>query len=383
MTDINTLSKPRVTSVDILRGLLMVIMALDHVRDYFHSTTFVFDPTDLSKTTPILFFTRWITHFCAPGFVFLSGLSIFLSLQRKTKREASVFLLTRGLWLVVVEIVIMRFALLFNFYFDVTIFGIIGVIGACMIFMAGLLHLHARWLLAPGVIILSGYPFVPIPILTSVGLISLAPNHALIISYPVLPWLAIMMLGYCAGKFYNKTSSQLRGKWLLGTGVAVVALFFVLRWINLFGDSAPWSVQSTSLFTLLSFLNVTKYPVSLLFSMITLGVVLIMLGLLEQAPTKRSSVLMVFGRVPLFYFILHFFIIHTVALVLFIITTVKTWAEMDFHFDKSFGGITPEGGFSLAWVYVFWIVLVLILYPVCKAYDRYKSTHTYKWLSYL
>ncbi len=375
--------KSRVISVDILRGLLMVIMALDHVRDYFHSTAFVFDPTDLSKTTPILFFTRWITHFCAPGFVFLSGLSIYLSLQRKTKRESSVFLLTRGLSLIVIEILVMRFALLFNFHFDVTIFGIIGVIGACMIFMAGLLHLPVRWLLALGVIILSGYPFVPIPILTSVGLISLTPNHALIISYPILPWLAIMMLGYCAGEFYKEASSQLRVKLLLGTGVSVVTLFFVLRWINLFGDSAPWSVQSNSLFTLLSFFNVTKYPVSLLFSMITVGVLLIMLGLLEQTQPKPSSVLMVFGRVPLFYFILHFFIIHTVALIFFVITTGKAWTEIDFHFDKSFGGITPEGGFSLAWVYVFWIGLVLGLYPICKAYDRYKSSHNEKWLSYL
>jgi uncharacterized membrane protein len=140
-------TKVRVSSIDLMRGLLMVIMALDHVRDYFHSTAFVFDRTYLTKTTLILFFTRWITHFCAPGFVFLSGISIYLSLQRKTKKELSVFLITRGLWLVLVEIVVMRFALLFNFYFDVTIFGIIGVIGVCMIFMAGLLHLRPMWIL--------------------------------------------------------------------------------------------------------------------------------------------------------------------------------------------------------------------------------------------
>jgi len=376
--------KARVLSVDILRGLLMVIMALDHVRDYFHSTAFVFDPTDLSKTTPVLFFTRWITHFCAPGFVFLSGLSIYLSLQRKTKSEASVFLLTRGLWLIVVEIVVMRFALLFNFYFDVTIFGIIGVIGACMIFMAGLLYLHVRWLLMLGLIILAVSPLVPMPVLTSIGFINLLPNHALIISYPVFPWLAIMMLGYCAGEFYHPSiASPKRAKSLFTAGAVTMTLFFVLRFINVYGDTAPWSVQSNGLLTLLSFLNVTKYPVSLLFSMITLGVVLIMLGLLEQAQKKFLSVLLVFGRVPLFYFILHFFIIHTVALIFFILKTGKTWSQIDFHFDKSFGGITPEGGFSLGWVYVFWMVLVFILYPACKAYDRYKTTHSYKWLSYL
>lgn len=375
--------KARITSIDALRGLLMVIMALDHVRDYFHTSAFVFDPTDLSKTTTLLFFTRWVTHFCAPGFVFLSGISIYLSLQRKLKKELSVFLLTRGLWLVVVEIVVMRFALLFNFYFDVTIFGIIGVIGACMILMAALLHLNQRWLLLLALIILFGYQLVPMPVLTSVGFISLLPGHSVVISYPIIPWLAIMMLGYCAGQLYDSAISiQKRKRLLIGIGVFALVLFCVLRGINVFGDPTPWRVQETSLFTLMSFLNVTKYPVSLLFSLITLGGALILLALLEQTKTKLPSVL-VFGRVPLFYFVLHFFVIHSVALIFFIVKTGKSWAEVDLHFDKSFGGITPEGGFSLGWVYLFWIALVLILYPVCKAYDRYKSMHSYTWLSYL
>lgn len=362
----------------------MVIMALDHVRDYFHTTAFVFDPTDLTKTSPILFFTRWVTHFCAPGFVFLSGISIYLSLQRKSKNELSVFLLTRGLWLVILEVVVMRFALLFNFYYDVTIFGIIGVIGACMILMAIFLHLPQRVLLVVGLIIIFSYHLVPIPVLTSVGFISLLPDHALVISYPIIPWLGIMMLGYCAGEFYSPSIQlEKRKQLLLGAGVIAILLFFVFRFVNVFGDPAPWSVQKNTLLTFLSFLNVTKYPVSLLFSLFTVGGVLILLALLELVKIKLSSPWMVFGRVPLFYFIIHFYLIHTVALILFIFKTGKTWTEVDFHFNKSFGGITPEGGFSLLWVYVFWILLVFILYPVCKAYDHYKSTHTYKWLSYL
>jgi uncharacterized membrane protein len=378
------LSKTRISSIDIVRGLLMVIMALDHVRDYFHTTAFVFDPTDLSKTTPFLFFTRWVTHFCAPGFVFLSGISIYLSLQRKPKKELSVFLLTRGVWLVMVELVVMRFALLYNFYFDVTIFGIIGVIGACMMLMAVLLFLHLRLLLLLGLIILFSYHLIPVPVLTSVGFISLLPDHALVVSYPIVPWLAIMILGYCAGEFYRPDVHVRRRKFLLlSTGVMAILLFSVLRFMNVFGDPSPWRLQKNDLFTFLSFLNVTKYPVSLLFSMITLGGALILLALLEETKTKIGKLIMVFGRVPLFYFVLHFFLIHTVALIFFMIKTGKSFAEIDFHFSKSFGGITPEGGFSLFWVYVFWVVLVIILYPICKGYDRYKGTHTYRWLSYL
>lgn len=362
----------------------MIIMALDHVRDYFHTVAFVFDPTDLGKTTPMLFFTRWITHFCAPGFVFLSGISIYLSLKRKSKKELSVFLLTRGLWLVILEIVVMRFALLFNFYYDVTIFGIIGVIGSSMILMALFLHLPQRILLILGLIIIFSYHLFPMPVLTSVGFISLLPDHALVISYPIVPWFAIMMLGYCAGQFYSPSiETGKRKQLLLVSGVIAVLLFFLFRLVNVFGDPAPWSIQKTTVFTFLSFLNVTKYPVSLLFGLLTVGSTLIVLALLERAKTKLTEALKVFGRVPLFYFVMHFFVIHSVALLLFKFKTGKTWSEIDFHFDKSFGGITPEGGFSLLWVYVIWILLVVILYPLCKAYDRYESRHSYKWLSYL
>jgi uncharacterized membrane protein len=192
------------------------------------------------------------------------------------------------------------------------------------------------------------------------------------------------MFGYCAGGLYNPAIQvQRRTTLLLRLGTGAILFFCLLRFINVFGDPAPWSVQQNGLLTVLSFLNVTKYPVSLLFSMLTLGVILILLGILEQRRIKLSSPWIVFGRVPLFYFVLHFFIIHTVALLLFIIKTGKTWTEVDFHFDKSFGGITPEGGFSLFWVYVFWIALIVVLYPICNLYDRYKSTHNDKWLSYL
>ena len=375
----------RITSIDMMRGIVMVIMALDHVRDFFHSTAFAFDPTDLTQTNPALFFTRWITHFCAPTFVFLSGTSIYISLQRKTKKELSRFLFTRGLWLVVLEIVVMRFAFLFNFYYDVTFLNVIWVIGVDMIVMAALIHLSYQITLILGLLIIFGYSFIgSIPILTGVGFYTLTPNHTLIESYPIIPWLGIMLLGYSLGKLYgNNFSPQRRKKILIQLGVAAILLFVALRLLNGYGDSRHWSEQKNTLLTVMSFLNVTKNPVSLLYALMTLGPVLILLSFIETARGGATKPLLVFGRVPLFYFVLHFYIIHASALVLFMYMTGKSFSEIDLHFPNSFGGITPEGGVTLPWVYVAWIIFIILLYPICKFYDCYKSTHKDWWLSYL
>jgi uncharacterized membrane protein len=385
MTSSVTHEKNRMSSIDMMRGIVMVIMALDHVRDFFHNTATVFDPTDLTQTTPALFFTRWITHFCAPTFVLLSGTSIYISLQRKSKKELSRFLLTRGLWLIVLELTVMRFAFFFNFYYDVTFLIIIWVIGVDMVLMAVLIHLSDRIALALGLAILFGYSFLgSIPLLTGIGFYSITPDVAVIESYPILPWLGIMLLGYSAGKLYaNDFDPQRRKKMLIQLGVSAIALFIVLRFINSYGDIAPWSSQKDMLFTVISFLNVTKYPVSLLFALMALGPVMIILALLEKEKGMILKAVSVFGRVPLFYFILHFYAIHASALALYMQMTGKSFSEIDLHFSKSFGGITSEGGVTLPWVYVAWILLVVLLYPICKIYDRYKSTHKDWWLSYL
>ncbi|MBK5279303.1 MAG: DUF1624 domain-containing protein, partial [Bacteroidia bacterium] len=278
------IAKNRITSIDMMRGIVMVIMALDHVRDFFHNTAFIFDPTDLTQTNPSLFFTRWITHFCAPTFVFLAGTSIYISLGRKTKKELSLFLFTRGLWLIVLELTVMRFAFFFNFYYDVTILNIIWVIGADMVLMAALVHLSDRIVLALGLLIIFGYTFIgSIPILTGIGFYSLTPNFALIESYPIIPWLGIMLLGYSAGKLYTTNfDPQRRKRILMQLGVIAIVLFIVLRFLNGYGDNAHWSNQKDFQFTIMSFLNVTKYPVSLLFAFVSLGPVMILLALLEQ-----------------------------------------------------------------------------------------------------
>jgi uncharacterized membrane protein len=396
VTDV-LMEKPRISSIDIVRGIVMVIMALDHVRDFYHQGAFAYNPTDLGTTTPALFFTRWITHFCAPSFVMLAGLSIFISAQRKPRKELSMFLLSRGLWLILLEVVVVRFSFLFNFYYDVTFLQVIWVIGAAMVCMSLLIYLSNRALLALGLLITFGHNITDAfqlkpedsfyglwVILRQTGFLNVAPDKGVLVMYPLLPWLGIMLLGYSLGVLYQKSvSTEKRQKALITIGCSAIALFIVLRAFNIYGDPAPWSVQKNFIYSVMSFLNCTKYPVSLLFTLMTLGPILLVLAALEKVSVPALKPFAVFGRVPLFYFILHFYLIHLTSLLLFMKKTNTSWSELDFHFNKSFGGITGEGGYSLLWTYVAWITLVLFLYPICKWYNEYKSTHTQRWLSYL
>jgi uncharacterized membrane protein len=389
--------KARVSSIDLTRGIVMVIMALDHTRDFFHHDSFSANPTDMATTTPVFFFTRFITHFCAPSFVMLAGTSIYLNAQKKSKRDLSMFLLTRGFWLIVVEVVVMRFAFSFNFYYDVTFFQVIWVIGASMVSMALLIHLSDRILLVLGIILVFGHNFTDViqlqpenpffivwAFLHQTGFITITENAKLLVFYPLLPWLGIMLLGYSLGQIFRKDFEAARRRRILFIlGGSAIVLFVILRAISIYGDPAPWAIQKNGIYTLMSFLNCTKYPPSLLYDLMTLGPVLLLLGFLEKRQTGILKPFVVFGRVPLFYYILHFYLIHAVALLLFMKQTNKSFTEVDLHFDKSFGGITPDGGFSLGITYLFWIAIVLVLYPVCNWYNNYKSTHTSRWLSYL
>ncbi|HEY5826714.1 MAG TPA: heparan-alpha-glucosaminide N-acetyltransferase domain-containing protein [Cyclobacteriaceae bacterium] len=377
--------KSRISSIDIARGIIMVIMALDHTRDYFHTDAFAFDATNLEKTNVALFFTRWITHFCAPAFALLSGLSISVSLARKTKRELSRFLITRGLWLIFLEWTLMRFLMFFNLYYDMTILTVLWMLGLCMVCMAVLIYLRELWLLILALIftVIVNQINLPIPILTGIGFIPVTPSFSFIVSYPLIQWLGVMLVGYLLGRFYKADiEAEKRQRLLRSVGLSFIALFIVFRGVN-FGDVALWKSQSTPVFTLLSFLNVSKRPPSIDFILLTVGMIFILLSILERTKSNLLKPFHVFGRVPLFYFLLHFLIIHASALVLFMYTTGKSFAEIDLHFSKSFGGITTEGGISLAGVYLSWIIIVLMLYPICKWYDHYKSTHKHWWLSYL
>lgn len=389
--------KPRISSIDVVRGVVMVIMALDHTRDFFHADANVFDPTDMEKTNPVLFFTRWITHYCAPTFVFLSGVSVYLGQQRKTKKELSGFLLTRGLWLVLLEFTVVRLGIFFNLYYDVTIFQVIWAIGISMVIMSALIHLPFGAILGTGVVITLGHNllhliqlkpednfFLVYTLIHQGGFVTVAPDHFFMVPYPFLPWLGIMILGYCLGSWYSKGfDPTLRKKLLFRTGAFAVILFIVLRITNFYGDPTPWAAQKNALFTIMSFLNTTKYPASLLYTLMTLGPVLIILSLMETSRTSFWKPFTVFGRVPLFYYILHFYLIHLVSVVAYMILQGKSISEMDFHFTVNFGGIPTGYGYSLLIVYLVWISIVLFLYPFCKRYNEFKSTHRQWWLSYL
>lgn len=389
MTNNLTAEKWRISSIDILRGLVMIIMALDHVRDFFHIDAMVKDPTNMNSTTPTLFFTRWITHYCVPIFVFLSGTSAFLSGQKKTKKELSSFLLKRGLFLMVLEIVVVNFLVVFDPLYRFIGLQVIWVIGLSMVLLSFLIYLPLRVLFIIGMVMVVGhnmldgfnynnmnevpfwYAFFHQQLFTSY-----AEGRFFAILYPLIPWPGVMLLGYCMGAWYVKEFDAARRKrLLLGWGLTAVAAFFILRWINVYGDLVPWSTQKDNTMTVLSFFNVTKYPPSLLYLCMTLGPALLLLIWLEKVKGSWTNIVSVYGRVPMFYYLLHFFTIHVLCIILFFATgrPVSDIAAGNFAFRPN------DFGFSLPIVYLIWIAVVAGLYPLCKRYDTYKLNNRQKW----
>jgi len=410
-------TRNRVQSIDILRGIVMVIMALDHVRDFFFKAdvsgggaSVAMDPTNLATTTPLLFFTRWITHFCAPTFVFLAGTSIFLMGTNKTKTELSAFLVKRGFWLILVEVIIITFGWTYNFSFNLMILQVIWAIGISMVFFGLLVRLPYWLIFALGIIIVFGHNILDapdikkqlagsfIPDLLYYSQFSIYPqdkmagSHHIIIVYAFIPWLGVMMLGYCFGRLYAKTvNPSWRKKILLLLGSVLILLFIAIRLLKGYGDPFPMSVEdpvkSPSLhlhgfiYSLLSFLNVNKYPPSLAFLCMTIGTAMLVLALLENVQNRITSFFRVYCRVPMFYYILHFYIIHTVAVAVFF---AQGFTTKDISQPGNPFFFKPEGfGFGLLGVYLVWLFVFLVLYPLCKIYDRYKSTHQNWWLKYL
>ncbi len=397
ITNITTpLQISRIQSIDLLRGLVMIIMALDHVRDYFHADAFLYNPLDLDKTNVPLFLTRWITHFCAPVFVFLAGTSAFLVGTRKGKSELTSFLLTRGLWLIVLEFTIINFSWFFNPEFRLIALTVIWALAICMIILAGAIHIPFKAILILGLIFFVGHNFLDNVHVSGdgVGAVLWSLIHEqrvfeigrfiVFVGYPILPWAGIMFLGYCTGALYKKeVEVSYRKKMLLQIGVAAIVMFVLLRAINIYGDPSPWTIQRNFIFDALSFINVTKYPPSLLYGLITLGPALIFLALTENISGKISGFVVSLGRVPMFYYIVHLYLIHLLAVVAAVVT--------GYHFnDMVFVTWVTDSpnlkgyGFDLGIVYIVWVATVLVLFPVCIWYDRYKIAHKEKWwLSYL
>ena len=390
------LNKQRILSVDLLRGIVMIIMALDHTRDFFHTQALTDDPLNLQTTTPILFFTRWITHFCAPIFVFLSGTAAYLQGSRKTKKELSSFLIKRGLWLIFVELVIINFLFSFDIFFTVFGLQVIWAIGISMVILGLLIWLPFEALLVIGLVIVLGHNSLdfyekanPAPynaaynLLHHFGFHSLWGKHQLFILYPFLPWTGLMILGYCLGKVLRSDNEQYRKRFLTITGIAAILLFVILRWINIYGNPEQWSSQKNLLYTFLSFIDTHKYPPSLLYMCMTIGPALLFIawwGNIQNGFTKMVSL---YGRVAFFYYILHFFLIHFISSVFYLMRG-HTFQEGVSH-PEGFANFTKTGeGVSLGMVYIIWLAIVISLYPLCKWYDKYKINHKEKWwLSYL
>ena len=394
------LSQPaskRIQSIDLLRGLVMIIMALDHTRDLFHREALTGNPLNLSTTTPFLYFTRWITHFCAPTFVFLSGLSIWLQSQRKTKAELSSFLLKRGLWLILIEVTVVTLGITGDIHFGFIVLQTIWAIGTSMFLLGLLIWLPFEVILILGLVIVFGHNAFDytenhhpetLPawwnFIHRQTFISLGNGRTLGDFYPFLPWTGLMMLGYCCGKLFSNVQPPRRNTILLWMGISCLIFFAVLRASNLYGDPGHWTPQRNSVFTFLSFMNVQKYPPSLLYMSATIGCGLIFLSMVKNTNSKLAKVIIIYGRVPFFYYILHFYVLHLLSIAMFLSNGHSVAEGMKGAPNKAFKFVMPGEGLSLGGVYLVWILVVVALYPLCKWYDRYKSAHPEKrWLSYL
>lgn len=395
-TTLSASSTTRIQSIDLLRGLVMIIMALDHVRDYFHADAFLFNPVNLDKTNAAIFATRWITHFCAPVFVFLAGTSAYFVGTRRGKNELSIFLLKRGLWLMVLEFTIINFAWFANVQFSLIALTVIWALALGMIILAAAIHLPFKVILFLGVAIVLGHHLLD-PIhaeentsgaiwwgLVHEQYLFQLGHFVIYIGYPILPWAGVMLLGYCFGKLYTSDVEVAKRKNILVTlGVGMTAAFFVLRFLNVYGDPVPWTAQKDSVFTFMSFMNVAKYPPSLLYLLITLGPSLIFLAYSENLKGKISQYIIALGRVPMFYYIVHLYVIHLIALIAALVTGFDA-NDMVFTTWVTDSPNLVGYGFSLGVVYLVWIAVVLLLFPLCLWYDRYKINHRDKWwLSYL
>jgi uncharacterized membrane protein len=375
----------------------MVIMALDHTRDFFSNATY--NPLDLARTDVALFLTRWITHFCAPVFIFLAGTSAFLSQgtsqsseNSRTKSQLARFLLIRGALLVILELTIVHFGWNFNFNYDFTLAQVIWAIGWSMLVLAGLVFLPTRSVLAFGVIMITGHNLLDgirpasfgdaawlWTILHSPGTLRPLPGVQLYTLYSLIPWVGVMAAGYGIGPLFLQERAD-RRRWLVVIGLALTVLFAILRATNLYGDPRPWTPQRDTIFTILSFINCEKYPPSLLFLLMTLGPALILLAAFDTELGNVKAIgrpLVVFGRVPLFYYLLHLPLIHGTALILAYIQSGQTGAL----FASRPRAALP--GYDLPVVYLVWLGIVLGLFPICWAYMRLKRRYPNSVLRYV
>jgi len=388
-------TRNRITSIDLLRGLVMIIMALDHTRDFFHIDAWTRDPVDPETTYFGLFFTRWITHFCAPVFVFLAGSSAFLQSLYKSKPELSVFLITRGLWLILIEVVVINFAFSFDPGYQIIGIQVIWAIGICMVILGLLCWLPLKFLLPIGLLIVVGHNLLNYyesgkehfsffySLLHHSNLFPISASHSILVFYPFLPWLGLMICGFCFASLFGKYEGLKRKSLFMRMGAAIFLFFILLRLTNVYGDSAVWEKENSPLRTLFSFLNTEKYPPSLLYLCMTMGPAIFLLGYWDKARGRIADFISVYGRVPFFYYILHFFLIHFLSMLAFL-ARGHSFSSGILSNKELPNFIIPGEGYNLWITYLIWILVFLSLYPLCAWYDKYKRNHKgNKLLSYL
>ncbi|HYW50717.1 MAG TPA: hypothetical protein VE861_08935, partial [Gemmatimonadaceae bacterium] len=372
----------------------------DHVRDFIHRGAMSQSPTNLSTTSAALFLTRWITHFCAPVFMFTAGLGAALWLQGGgTRRQLARYLVARGAWLMLLEVTVMRLAYNFtpSMQYPVLLL-VLWVLGLCMIGLAALLWIPVPVLATLSVVVIAAHNLLDgisaaqfggaawlWNVVHQVGLFKVGPV-LVIVGYPLVPWLAVMTLGFCSARLFTLTP-EVRQRRLLQLGTAATVAFVTVRLLDGYGDPVPWTVQASSTFTFLSFLNTSKYPPSLLFLLMTLGPSLIVLAALDRRGVASDTPLVVFGRVPLFYFVGHFFLAHLAAVLMAWMRYGSAAAAFTFMPVPSMGGektsYPPDYGYDLWVAYAVWIAIVLLMYPACRWYGGVKATQRHWWLRYL
>jgi uncharacterized membrane protein len=382
----------RLQAIDLLRGMVVVLMALDHVRDFFHVQAFLFNPLDVGKTDAALYLTRWLTNFCAPAFVFLAGTSAFLYGARINDKAALArFLLTRGLWLIALELTLVNFA--WNFSFPDPGLQVIWAIGASMMMLSLLIWLPSPAVLAIGLIIVAGHNMfdgIRPETLGDMGpwwrlLHVSGPFHAgglnAWVVYPLIPWTGVMAAGYGAGMLFLATPDR-RYRICVAAGMLMMVAFFLLRTTQWYGEPRAWSSQAHWLATAGDFMNVRKYPPSLLYLLITLGPALLILPWLERWRGRMADMLLVFGRVPMFFYLAHLYLAHGLMLATGLASGYP--AEVFIGPMSNPGPLIASGwGFSLPGVYIAWLIVLMLLYPLCRWFGNLKQRRKDWWLSYL
>jgi uncharacterized membrane protein len=385
-----TAGRSRLESIDVVRGVIMIVMALDHTRDFFGIPGQ--SPTNLGTATAALFLTRWITYFCAPVFFLLTGTGAYLSRRRRSPAELSRFLATRGLWLIFLDLVVLRcFAYQFNFDYRVTMLLVLWALGWAMIALAALVRLPPWVATALGIVLIAGHNLFDAVrsanplwvILHTPGFVLNAPDHAVFVAYPLVPWIGVTAVGYGLGQIYGWQPERRRA-WLLRAGAGLSLAFVAIRVLDGYGDPVRWARQPTALFTLLSFLNTTKYPPSLLFLLMTLGPALLLLASLDRRTPRALRPALTIGKVPLFYYVMHFVLIHLLA----VATCYLRYGSAHWMFESPdlahYPFTAPPGwGYSLPIVYLVWAAVVGAMYPLCRWFSRLKERRMDPWLSYL